>query len=594
MVAVFDIETVDWTKFFFGGVSDKDGTRIYDWTQEDEFVDDLLSIEGEIYGHNSGKFDALWLLRHLFVRGIDFIPVLSGASIIALQIKGGPIIIDSFRLAPMALAKFSRAFGNVVKEDTPIAYEDYSFSDTRHHDKIKDYLRADLASLQSALQGLQDYAAGRGWDLRRTIGASALATAQTRLGLPDAEWSRRQYEWARGGYFGGRVTVGRTRAPRIKCADINSAYPASLARVALPVGEPAWFDDARQPYAKGRDGIYGATVDVSESFCPPLPVRSSDGARLGYPVGQLRGRWTGLELRHAEEMGCRVRVHRGLVWPRSEVLFAELIADIWAARAEVIALYGKDHPRAMWLKLFANSLTGKFAQDPEGESFACGDHSERAWCRAKHPVKHNPTKVPCPRDRCCEHLCARVCGRWSVYGHPDLRLYSYPYWRIGAGAHVHYAAYLTASTRVQLHREMRDDFVYADTDSVKHLYHIPEALGNALGEWDDEGDGEAWHCHAPKTYKYFSLKKGKHIIRAKGIPAAEKHWDQLLRGEGIEIGGVHSLRSALASGSKEPFQKRKLTRVIRPSTERIGDRILLDGGLTRPPTMAEFEQGENQ
>lgn len=593
--AVFDIETSQWTNFLFGGVLDGDGARIYDWTQEDEYVDDLLSIEGEIFGHNSGKFDALWLLRHLFRRGLDFVPIISGASMIALQVKGGPCFVDSFRLAPMSLAKFAIAFADrdKRKQESPIPYEDYSFEDTSRHAAIKEYLRADLAALQSALAGLTRFVADRGWQLRRTIGASAWATAQQRLELPDASWSRRQYDWARSGYFGGRVTVGRTRAPRIKCADINSAYPAALARTKVPVGVPYWVDHASIDYGLGRDGIFGATVEVPESFCPPLPLRSGDGSRLGYPTGTLRGRWTGLELRHAEEHGCSVRVHRGLVWKSSAAIFEGFVQDVWDARAEVIAREpeGKDHPRAQWIKLFANSLTGRFAMDPEGESFACGDHGERAWCRAKHPVKHG-ADTPCPRDRCCEHLCARVCGRWSVFGHPDLRLYSYPYWRIGDSAHVHYAAYLTAATRTQLHSEMRDDFVYSDTDSVKHLYHIPEDVGPALGQWEDEGDGRDWHCLAPKTYKYYSEKKEKNIVKAKGIPTAAKHWDKLLAGESVPVGGVHSIKSALRAGSKEPFQKRELTRTIKPSTERIGDRILLADGATRPPTIGEFEKGE--
>lgn len=594
MVAVFDIETCDWTNFLFGGVLDSDGARIYDWTQEDDYVDDLLSLEGEVWGHNAGKFDSVWLLRHLFRRGIDFVPVLSGASMIALQIKGGPCFVDSFRLAPMSLAKFAIAFAapDKLKQDSPIPYEAYSFSASRYHPAIKEYLRADLAALQSALAGLQSFVDGHGWQLRRTIGSSAWASAQAALLLPDASWSKRQYEWARSGYFGGRVTVGRTRAPRIRCADINSAYPASLCRTAVPTGTPAWHDDSRTAYSKGLEGIFGATVEVPESFCPPLPLRSKDGARLGYPTGTLKGRWTGLELRHAEEAGCRVRVHRGLVWPRREVLFDSFVLSVWGARAEVINEHGKDHPRATWIKLFANSLTGKFAQDPEGESFACGDHGERAWCRAKHPVKHDPSKTPCPRDRCCEHLCAKTCGRWSVFGHPDLRLFSYPYWRISDCAHVHYAAYLTASTRVQLHREMRDDFVYSDTDSVKHLDHMPSDVGPELGQWENEGDGRDWHCLAPKTYKYFSEKKQKDIAKAKGIPFAAKHWGKLLAGEGVPLGGVHSIKSALRGGSKEPFQKRELTRKIAPSTERIGDRILLGNGETRPPTIAEFEKGE--
>jgi len=594
LVSVFDIETCNWTEFLFGGILDEKGARIYDWKSEDDYVDDLLDAEGEIWGHNAGKFDSVWLLRHLFRRGIDWVPIISGASMIALQVNEGPCFVDSFRLSPMSLDKFARAFGDKRKEQSPIPYDEYSFSDTKNHDKIKQYLRADLEALSSAVGGLRAYTASRGWDLKRTIGSSAWATAQSKLGLDKAKWSRRMYDWARSGYYGGRVSVGRVQAPRIKCADINSAYPAALSRVAVPVGIPAWHDDSRRAYARGLDGVFGAVVQVPEAFCPPLPMRSKDGARLGYPTGTLRGRWTGLELRHAEEAGCTVRVHRGLVWESSEVLFESLVRDIWQARAEVIqsSPEGKDHPRANWLKLFANSLTGKFAQDPEGESFACGDHGEKVWCRAKNPLQHDPRKTKCPRDRCCVHLCAKVCGRWSIFGHPDLRLFSYPYWRISDCAHVQFAAHLTASTRIQLHREMHDDFVYSDTDSVKHLAHLPNDVGPELGQWEDEGDGTEWHCLAPKTYRYFSEKKSKFITRAKGIPLAGHHWQKLLVGQGVPIGGVHSIKSALRSGSKEPFQKRELTRKITPSTERIGDRILIGNGLTRPPTIAEFEKGE--
>jgi hypothetical protein len=57
-----DIETENWDRFVVGGVlSDTDDWVCHDWHTEREFAEYLLSLDGEVWGHNAGRYDWLWL-----------------------------------------------------------------------------------------------------------------------------------------------------------------------------------------------------------------------------------------------------------------------------------------------------------------------------------------------------------------------------------------------------------------------------------------------------------------------------------------------------------------------------------------------------
>lgn len=632
--AVFDIETESWDSFVVGGIRRNDETSIYWHDAEGGLVDAILRVRGTLYAHNGGRFDALWLLQHLADRDISASLTLAGSSVVTVKIDfaGEPdgerrlTIRDSARLVPMSLDKFSKMFvGTPRKSGTDLecicpdekkefylrakgkpscgGYCSIRRTMAPHErTKLESYLAIDLLSLESSLEALETYCERNDIDLGGTIGGSAWSTALRRCDLlTPADWGRAidalkgGYALARTGYFGGRVSVGRTRAETVHSYDINSAYPAALRNLALPTGAARVTDHSAKWFDSGRDGIVEARVWVPDSYCPPLPLRTP-GPRISYPTGDFAGVWAANELRYAiNECGVRVRaIGKGVSWATTERIFPQFIDRIYGLRSDAIAEHearygedGKKSPLAQWLKLLANSLTGKFAQDPRSESFAVGsEHLDKVFCRKPSPCFGDL----CATESCCMHACKGTCGKWKMYGTGG-RFFMRDVISFGAASHVQFAAYLTASTRVTLHREMRDDFVYSDTDCVKRLRPDTVNVGKDLGQFQYEGLYRDWQCLAPKVYGCISDKSGKLYARGKGIPDAEANWARIVAGEEVELEGVMGLKSALRQsgkkGSYRTFQRRHESRVVTPDPTWIGDRLRLGNGDTRAPTFDE-------
>src|SRR5512138_927119 len=116
----FDIETEGWDKYVLGATFSPGNVRRYTWRNEIDHARDLLSLSGNVYAHNGGRFDFLWLIRtviehDLLPAGTTLHPIESGSSIIMLRVKGPQtdlIFRDSYAMFPLPLRKLG------VKDDT--------------------------------------------------------------------------------------------------------------------------------------------------------------------------------------------------------------------------------------------------------------------------------------------------------------------------------------------------------------------------------------------------------------------------------------------------------------------------------------------
>lgn len=574
--ACWDIETEEWDRFVVGCLWTPDGgTEVF--RDEDGLAGALLALPPGVtaWAHSGGRFDVLWLLdwchRHgLLDQAGEAMRAqvrMSGASISALAITGGPVLRDSYRLIPMSLAKASRMFAGEVKGELGLpcvcgrGCKGYcsirSDMDPETRAKVEAYLVADVESLRDTLTGLCAYAADHQLVIRGTVAGASWASARLHCDLHPCEWDFRCYRFARRGYYGGRVEVARTRAARIYNYDRISSYPAAL-RQPIPTGVSRLVPQAtraRGCFDRRRPGLYEVTIDVPESLAPPLPYRVNDDRRA-YPWGVMRGTWPRPELEHAIACGAKVRdVHAALVWEREEPLLRPYVEHVWGLRAAALA----DDPEsklAAWLKWLANSLTGAFAQDPEQAIFAIGDKADEA--------------------------------EWKSVGVHDW-LWHRKVFKIADRAHVQFAATLTGYARTELHEQILsagDAWCYSDTDSVKATEPLTRAIGAELGQWKDEGPGVDWEALAPKVYRY-TTAEGKAVARAKGIPDAAASWAKLAAGERVAIDqGVRSFLTAARQGG--PLFKRNDTgRQLKPTDEWCGTR-LRDGERTRAPSMAEL------
>lgn len=580
--AVWDIETHDWDQFVVGALwTAASGVEVF--RTEDELAAALLALPQGFtaWAHSGGRFDVLWLMDWCYRH--DCLPPasirMSGPSISALAITGGPTLRDSYRLIPMSLAKASRMFkGGKVKAELGLACvcgknckgfcavrRDMP-ADTRA--KVEAYLVDDVESLRDTLVGLIDFTEGHRLVVRGTVAGSSWASARLHCDLQPSEWDLRCYRFARRGYYGGRVEAPITRAPVIHRYDRNSSYPAAL-RQPIPVGVMRLVPNAtraRGCFTRARPGIYRATLQVPESLAPPLPKRV--GERCTYPWGKVEGTWPRPEIEHAIACGARlVDVHECLVWADEQPLLKPYVEHVWTLRANAKAeakARGEDpdkDPLAAWLKWLANSLTGAFAQDPEAAIFAIGDKADDA--------------------------------QWDSVGVHDW-LWKRTLFKIADRAHVQFAATLTGYARIELHHQIRsagDAWVYSDTDSVFATRELARNVGTDLGEWGYEGRGADWEALAPKVYRYTAEKpdgENKVIAKAKGVPNVERHWEALAAFQRVPItDGVRSFLQAAARGGPL-FKRQDTSRKLAPPTAWCGARLRIDGDRTRAPSVAEL------
>ncbi len=589
IAAVYDIETHRWDTFVCGGIYFADGSyEEYIDTcencatsrncQQAAMADALLEIKGAIAAHYGGGFDHKWLLDYAARKGIPNIKIAAAGSRIIFAKIAKTTLIDTFAMAPISLEEFTKA-GGVKKEKLGLPCLHESWCDdacqgycqirrTAPADvmrKILKYLHSDCVSLWEAASALIAFCASPliDLDLKRTVGSSAWEHASRILGLPAADLGTLDHDFAREAYYGGRVQVFRHGYVAVGHEyDVRSMYPWALDANKLPCGNSLrlYSEDVASGWREGRPGVYNVTVRVPYSHIPPLPMRTVK--RIYYPYGTFQGTFTRPELEYAIEVGCEVLDwHQALVWEDEQVLFHKWTERIFDLRHHSTP-DGPDSPLGIFLKFYANSLTGKLGMDPRRYSYFV-----------------NPDKIEtCTTPKDCGDECDGECGSMAQLSEFIWRQKSYG---LSPCMHVEWAAYLTSYARVKLHRQLvsvdgGEDACYCDTDSVLSLKPRAWDVGDQLGQFEHKRIWHNAHFWAPKVYEIDDDKKG-HIVKAKGLP------------KGIKIEDGKSYRSERIIGFTAGARAGKLfTRgtTSRKFTPRFGDRIA-DGETTRPMSVAE-------
>jgi hypothetical protein len=597
--AVFDIETENWDRYVLGGFLDAAGAyQDFDFRKEEQLVDTILETEGAVWAHSGGTFDLKWLLDHVKERGLSAQVVSAGSRIVFASV-GRCKLYDSRALCPLSLANFTKGLG-VEKQQLSFpckcgeecgGYCSISRRMApRFWKRLREYLEADCKSLMMGLRSLQDFARHYDLDLGATIGGSAWRNARRSIGLPAADLSRQEHRLAREGYFGGRVQLPRPGlTPRGHEFDVASMYPWTLRQFELPVGAHRIVTraDARRAYRHAMPGIYKVRVQVPEMHLPPLPYRYDRATRTSYPTGTAVGTWPLPELHHAEECGALILdVEHAVIWEASRVLFKEWIERLFAIRKAV----GKKTPLGQFLKLYLNSLTGKFGTDPERLSFAINPKQIHV-CRERGECATDGEE-DC--GRCCVYHCCGRCGASIQY---SKHVFARPVFHLDDCAHVHWSSYLTSQGRITLHEQQiavkgGEDLVYCDTDGIFSISPRTLNIGSDLGQWEWAGEFRAFDGIGPKMYTYLhdpvTCKRdhkgkpcdGGRTQKAKGVRLGKA---LLRRGASYSAGGIVGFR---AGAKLERFFTRNTT--TRTVQDQTGDRIPTRGGMTRAPRVTEL------
>jgi hypothetical protein len=534
ITGTLDIECASWDRFAVAATYTQNCKTIH--RTIGALVDFVTRKPGATwYAHCGGAYDFLAIAEEFRRREIPCSIDLAGSRISRL-VGGGITLRDSWPLVPMTLERAAVIAGERAPDlglpctcgraETPLHAGCGGYCTIRPNDprdRVADYCAEDCRVLYNVLVAIADEAAALGLTLRGTLGGTAWATAKKTLELPDAEFTPSLWRDVRRAYYGGRVTVARAacKGPGTHW-DLSSAYPAALAKTALPIGEASRYagNDARLCLRNERPGIYAARVSVpAHMFLPPLPLRTGgqtfigdDGEpeRISYPTGSVSGVWPASELLAAVARGCTIdEVLWCVVWSSEAILFDELIAQWFGARARA----GKGTPLGEWLRLLANTLTGKFSEQPNRRS-------ARMFPAIKD-IKYCTGKRPCSHKRC-----SGACGQWEqldMWG----KIWSVPFFRPSTAGHIHWAAYLTAACRetwLTGAESQGEHLVYGHTDSLWTTSRIgPKPQGARLGHWELKHEWTDWECAAPGAYRWRDFPEAPEPFSDPAISVEEFH-----------------------------------------------------------------------
>lgn len=460
--------------------------------------------------------------------GYDFgiIEPFLGAKDFALLINGRPFkvtiqsgrknpryLVDSLLFAAgLPLAAVGDKLG-FPKGETPIELKQLDNSTSRAQRRtlfqrpdIQEYLKRDVEIGLAYMTTFQDMINELGGEMRFTLASTAMDLFRRRFLSQEYRTPfQTRNDYARQAYYGGRVEPYRLGPwDNLNVYDINSLYPYVQYHYEYPdpdtlVG-PLDVTDKRHIYK--YEGVSEVTIHVPKMHIPPLPFRTAE--KLYFPVGTFKAHYTHIELRRAEQLGCKILdVHSTLYAERTCSPFKDYVSTLYRLRQEMKA---NADPRELVVKILLNSLYGKFGQ--RSDSGLREIKSILWWL--EHP---NPPPV-----------------EFRTIDEFETVLVPISYGEQPSYVNTLWAAYITAYARLTLLDYMllvEDQLFYCDTDSLFIRGELPTSP--ELGAMKQEYDNVMVEIFGPKAY---FITKDQTIIKekCKGVPRANR-LEFLLAGE---------------------------------------------------------------
>jgi len=513
-IAVYDIETTEWINVVLLCHVDELGNRVH-FDNVRDYVSWLFrSFEGQhVWAHAGGRFDHRFLIPEIDRRGWDFRAALSGGSIVLMTASHGGkkmFFADSFRLMPSALKAIGKTI-NLEKLDV-----NRSHMETLSKEEQLTYCFRDCDIVLKGLQSMRSALTSVNADFAFTLASVASRWVRRSPSIDFNKFYRPKdgkliYDpqmveadaWCMPAYFGGRCEVfkmGEIKGP-VYYYDIVSSYPCSM-QFELPLYFRGFFPppDNRSPSSIERylsySGITEATVKIPKCFIGPLCVPLN--GRLTFPYGQVRGRWTNIELMAAYKRGVEIEPHGQARY--EGVPFLRNFVDTFY-RLRKAAKEARDPFLIYAYKILLNSLYGKLVETLDRSAYVTSRWEiERAKKAGATVVS---TKVP---------------GVYCIQSQEE-----------GPFRHVAAGAYVTAYSRLRLlegleaAREAGGELYYCDTDSVMTNVRLDHLAGTELGQWQHEHTFSALEIVLPKVYRAVEQDSGKVLYRCKGVPIVREN-----------------------------------------------------------------------
>lgn len=485
------------------GALDSRGYRPYRNTPE--FVRHEAHRHRKWWAHAGGLADFNFLLSFFLKNGIAAEIIARGSAAILIDALG-TTWCDSYFLMRAPLADLGAK--------TTVDFE------TSSDEELREYNQNDNEVLYAALHNFADVVESFGGRMRTTVASTAMDIFRRQYQAAPAYSTTESVELSRKAYFASDVQVRGREAPYVYIHDINSSFPASMAKGGCPW---QYAGKARRKVGDKRAGIVYCQVSAPRSMKHPfLPVRAPNGG-VYFPTGNWAGWYTESDIDYADSLGYRIRPLTWMLFERSNDL-AGYAKDIYAMRR---------HKTGFWrlaLKFLLNSLYGKFGESTDKEKILLSG------------PRPSPDALPYQP------------GAWRV-----------PTTQYLAHEQPHICAWITSLSRIALHQMVirleaaGHRVYYNDTDSVMtDAPTIPAPFaGDDLGEWDLAGTIQNAIFEAAKLYsgEVVGGAPGERMIKAKGFAPASSAMRKLKRaiksGAGLHdaITEVNAIWSSIERGA---------------------------------------------
>jgi hypothetical protein len=468
---------------FLWGVYLDDGSY-YEFRETGELVTWLLSLSFDLilYAHNGGKFDYHFLRE--YIESDEPISVIAGrlsrCKIGRVELRDSLNLFGQTKLADFSKIKFDyRKMKKGVRERPEIWEE------------IRTYLKDDCFQLFRLVSGFIEK-----FGMQFTQAGAAMKYWQKNY-APNKEVPHSTpafYEKFSPFYFGGRVQCFQSGHARenFHVVDINSAYPFAM------LSEHAYSCEflvtSKLPEDERRMSSCLIELDAIAKGC--FALRAEDGS-LYFPEDERQVRRyfvTGWELLAALETNTvKVKKIRAVYRFGQVTSFREYVEFFFAMRQEAKKL--GDKAQDIFAKIFLNALYGKWASNPtKYREFMLSDPDSRAYAKWVE----------------AGYIDAGSWGERSMLVRP-LPPSKHRYFNIVTAASI--TGYVRAHLWKSLQQVSRP--LYCDTDSIAAGDVSKIDLGNKLGQWKHEMEGDEYAIGGKKLYAFHKkdAERPLHVCR---------------------------------------------------------------------------------
>ena len=377
-------------------------------------------------------------------------------------------------------------------------------------------------------------------------------------------------EWIFKSYFGGRCEVfAKGEYNNVFYYDVNSLYPTVMINNFYPIPQsikiPSKFTIKN---IHKYFGVTECTIKSPNINLPILPIKFF--GKLIFPVGEFKGVWTNELLKYALENGYEIiKIHRQIVYTKKLKLFEFYVKDLYELR---LSLKLKNDPTEQTIKLFLNSLYGKFGQKkhmnyeiiPVNEMT---DKKLRKFIDKGYDVDESADK---------KFFIMGIEGKnWPKNTLPII------------------CSYVTSYAQIHMHKLFtKYPPLYTDTDSIITSHEIKDdlILGPKLGQLKCEKIGDV-EIYSPKCYAFNKIPTVKGLyLNNIAEDKRYKVFKDFIAGKPIEQTNFIKLKAALRRVA-DILPNEKIT-IFKKLSENVKEkRIYKKDGSSIPLTIMENMRG---